>query len=78
MNGVERWRVIDGGPGRRLDEWSEILAATHLTFDVRATARTPADFRAGVTRRRFGDVSLVDCVAAPFLGHRSSRRDRRR
>jgi AraC family transcriptional regulator, positive regulator of tynA and feaB len=70
-NDIERWRVTGGANGRRLDAWSEILAATHLAFDVRATPRTPADFRAGVTRQRLGDVSLVDCVAAPFLGHRS-------
>ncbi len=69
-NGAERWRVTAGVPSRRLDEWSEVLAATHLAFDVRATPRTPPDFRAAVTRRRFGELSLVDCAAAPFLGHR--------
>jgi AraC family transcriptional regulator, positive regulator of tynA and feaB len=71
MNGAEHWRVTGAGATRRLDEFSEILAATHLAFDVRATPRTPADFRAAVTRRRFGDISLLDCAAAPFLGHRS-------
>jgi AraC-like DNA-binding protein len=69
---TERWRVTGGATARRLDAWSEILAKTHLAFDVRATPRTPADFRAGVTRRRFGDLTLVDCVAAPFLGRRTS------
>jgi AraC-like DNA-binding protein len=64
--------VTGAGATRRLDEWSEILAATHLAFDVRSTPRTPGDFRAAVTRRRFGDLSLVDCAAAPFLGRRSS------
>ena len=64
---AERWRVTGGATARRLDAWSEILAKTHLAFDVRATPRTPEDFRAGVTRRRFGELTLVDCVAAPFL-----------
>jgi AraC-like DNA-binding protein len=68
----ERWRVTGGSPTRRLAAWSDILADTHLAFDVRATGRTPADFRAAVTRRRFGEMMLVDCAAAPFLGHRSS------
>ena len=71
-NDTERWRVTSGPTTRRLDAWSEILAKTHLAFDVRATHRTPAEFRAGVTRRRFGDLTLVDCVAAPFLGRRST------
>ena len=55
----------------RLDSWSEILAATHLAFEVHATDRTPADFRGSVTRRPIGDLMLVDCAASPFLGHRS-------
>ncbi|MGH2890657.1 MAG: helix-turn-helix domain-containing protein, partial [Solirubrobacteraceae bacterium] len=55
----------------RLRSWSEILAETHLAFDVRPTPRTPAHFEALVTRRPIGDLMLVDCAAAPFLGHRS-------
>jgi AraC family transcriptional regulator, positive regulator of tynA and feaB len=38
---------------------------------VRATYRTPAAFQGTVTRRRFGDLALVDCAASPFLGDRS-------
>jgi AraC-like DNA-binding protein len=70
--GAERWRVAGGGRARALDTWSDVLAATHLSFDVRATSRTPSDFRAAVTRRKVGDLMLVDCAAAPFLGHRGS------
>jgi hypothetical protein len=67
----ERWRVTGGDTGRRLDAWSDILAATHLAFEVHATHRTPADFRGAVTRRPIGDLMLVDCAASPSLGHRS-------
>ncbi|HEY1515996.1 MAG TPA: helix-turn-helix domain-containing protein [Solirubrobacteraceae bacterium] len=67
----ERWRATGGDLKRRLDSWSEILAATHLAFEVHATERTPADFRGTVTRRKIGDLMLVDCAASPFLGHRS-------
>jgi AraC-like DNA-binding protein len=57
--------------GRRLESWSEILAETHLAFDVRATHRTPSKFHGAVTRQRIGQLSLVDCASAQFLGHRS-------
>jgi AraC family transcriptional regulator, positive regulator of tynA and feaB len=67
----ERWRVTGPNMSRRLRSWSEILADTHLAFDVHATPRTPARFAGAVTRRRLGDLVLVDCAASPFLGHRS-------
>jgi AraC family transcriptional regulator, positive regulator of tynA and feaB len=66
----ERWRVAGGGTARRLDSWAEILATTHLAFEVHPTHRTPGDFRGAVTRRPIGDLTLVDCAASPFLGHR--------
>ena len=71
VNEPERWRVGNGDTATRLDAWAGILAATHLTFDVQPTHRTPADFRGAVTRRTLGDVTLVDCAASPFRGHRS-------
>ena len=67
----ERWRVAGGDIKHRLASWSEILAATHLAFEVHATDRTPGDFRGTVTRRPIADLMLVDCAASPFLGHRS-------
>jgi len=66
----ERWRVSGDSLATRLQSWSEILAETHLAFDVRATSRTPGQFRGAVTRRAVGDLMLVDCAASPFLGHR--------
>ncbi len=56
---------------QRLESWSEILADTHLAFDISDTPATPGRFDAMVTRRRFGDLVLVDCAASPFFGHRS-------
>jgi AraC family transcriptional regulator, positive regulator of tynA and feaB len=55
---------------RRLESWSEILAATHLSFDVTPTFRTPDDFRGAVTRRAIGELMLVDCTSSPWHGHR--------
>jgi AraC family transcriptional regulator, positive regulator of tynA and feaB len=68
----ERWRVRGASVNHRLQSWSEILAATHLAFDVRATSRTPENFNGAVTRRTIGELKLVDCAASPFLGHRSA------
>jgi len=68
--GLERWRVAGGDTPQRLDAWSEILAATHLAFDVHPTHRTPGEFRGAVSRRTIGNLMLVDCAASPFLGHR--------
>lgn len=62
--------MAGGETTRRLDTWAEILAATHLAFEVHATHSTPSDFRGAVTRRAIGDLMLVDCAASPFLGHR--------
>src|SRR5207253_6878949 len=66
----ERWRVSGASTPRRLESWAEILADTHLAFDVDATPRTPLKFDGAVTRRRVGELMLVDCAASPFRGHR--------
>jgi AraC family transcriptional regulator, positive regulator of tynA and feaB len=52
---------------RGLDAWAEILQATHVGFDVQSK-QTP--FHGVVSRRRFGDLMLVDCASAPWIGHR--------
>ena len=62
--------MAGGDTARRLDAWSDILATTHLAFEVHRTHRTPGDFQGAVTRRPIGDLTLVDCAASPFLGHR--------
>jgi len=68
----ERWTVTGTGVTRRLDSWSEILATTHLAFDISATHRTPATFAGAVTRRAIDDLMLVDCAASPFRGRRTA------
>ncbi len=66
----ERWRARGTDTASRLSSWSTILADTHLAFDVRPGRRTTGSFVAAVTRRRVGDLMLLDCAASPFLGHR--------
>jgi AraC family transcriptional activator of tynA and feaB len=70
--GAERWRLGGVRGARGLQAWADILTTTHLAFEVRPTYRTPVAFEGSVTRRRFGDLALVDCAAAPFLGDRSA------
>ena len=65
-SGAERWRAGGADTTSRLDSWSQILADTHLAFDVRPSARTPSRFQAAVTRRQIGDLVLVDCAATRF------------
>lgn len=67
---VQRWRARGPDTTSRLRSWSDILADTHLAFDIRATRGTPERFAAAVTRRPIGDLMLLDCAAPPFLGNR--------
>jgi AraC family transcriptional regulator, positive regulator of tynA and feaB len=68
---LECWRPRGTDAATRMRSWSEILAATHLAFDVQPTFRTPGRFQAVVTRRPVGDLMLVDCAASPFVGRRT-------
>jgi AraC-like DNA-binding protein len=67
----ERWRVAGSNDARRLAAWADVLADTHLAFDVLASPGASSEFRGAVIRRRLGDLTLVDCAATPFIGHRS-------
>jgi AraC-like DNA-binding protein len=66
----ERWSVSTGALSRRLQDWSDVLAAALVAFDIRATDSTADEFRGVVKRRRFGELALVDCAATPCLGRR--------
>jgi len=68
---AERFSAQGPNVVRQLESWAEIMAQTHLTLEVSPTHRTPAPFVGGVVRRQIGDLTLVDCAAAPFRGHRS-------
>ena len=66
----EHWRVRRRSDGRAVvSEWEDILAATHVAFDIRLTHRTPSSFQGDVVRRRFGELMLIDCASTPFSGH---------
>lgn len=69
---AERWSARGRDVGSQLASWSEILATTHLAFEITATPRTPSTFVGGVVRRAIADLVLVDCTASPFQGHRGS------
>ena len=67
---VERWRLRGVPSATALEAWRDILAATHLRFDVHATQRTPSSFDGAVSRRRIGDLTLLDCASSPWRGQR--------
>jgi len=62
----EAWRLRARTGPAAVGRWGQILAQTHVGFDVRATARTPGTFYGAVTRRRCGEIAIVDCASAPF------------
>jgi AraC family transcriptional regulator, positive regulator of tynA and feaB len=68
----ERWSVSGGSVSRRLQSWSEILATTHLAFDITPTDATPTRFAGVVSRHPIDDLMLVDCAASQFRGRRSA------
>jgi AraC family transcriptional activator of tynA and feaB len=68
----ERWNVQGRPDPEVLDAWGDVLATTHLGFDIRSTFRTPRTFKASVSVQRFGDLALVDCESSPWLGNRST------
>jgi AraC-like DNA-binding protein len=70
--GTERWRVHPGSGSRGATEWEDVLAATHVAFDVRLPDNGAGAFSGTVQRRRIGQLSLVDCVCAPFSGQRGT------
>jgi AraC family transcriptional regulator, positive regulator of tynA and feaB len=70
--GTERWRVQAGRGSRGASEWEDVLAATHVAFDVRFPDQGAGAFTGTVVRRRVGRLSLVDCMCTPFSGQRGS------
>ncbi len=71
---AERWATQGHDVSSQLDSWSDVLATTHLSFDITVTDRTPGKFSGGVVRRAVDDIMLVDCMAAPFRGLRDASR----
>ncbi|GAY11523.1 helix-turn-helix domain-containing protein [Pseudonocardia sp. N23] len=65
----ESWRV-DPSSVRPVPEWEDVLAATHVAFDVRLP--DIGRFAGRVERRHFGDLDLVECSCTPFAGRRTS------
>lgn len=67
---TETWST-DGLPsGARADLWHDVLAETHLRFDTVVPVAQRPTFTAEVTRRRFGELALIDCEVDPCTGHR--------
>lgn len=68
---LEAWDTRPLPSGQRVEFWHEALAASHLRFNV--DVPDPALFQAVVSRRRFGEVALVECAVTPSGGRRGRR-----
>lgn len=68
---TERWDVAALPAGERVEGWRDAVGATHVCFDV--DVPRDAAFRATITRRRFGELALVDCTVDPSSGRRGRR-----
>ncbi|AEA25883.1 helix-turn-helix domain-containing protein [Pseudonocardia benzenivorans] len=66
---AERWRV-DPASASPVPEWEGVLAATHVSFDVKLP--DSGRFAGHVERRHLGALDLVECTCAPFAGRRTS------
>ncbi len=65
----ESWEVRSRPRTDGMDDWAEVLAQTHVPFELEMTDNTPAVFRGAVTRWELGDLLLVDCDCLPVRGH---------
>lgn len=63
MTTAQRWDA------RSVVEWEDVLAATHVGFDIEVPAGT---FAGSVVRAALGSVALVECRSTPFAGRRGS------
>ncbi|MGY1636638.1 helix-turn-helix domain-containing protein [Geodermatophilus sp. SYSU D00742] len=66
---AERWDAADVPAADRDDAFREVVSATHLPWSLEA-GDDPVPGPAGLTRYRFGDVTLVDCHCGPCAGSR--------
>lgn len=65
----ESWEVRSRPRTDGMDDWAEVLAQTHVPFELQTTDNTPAVFHGAVTRWELGDLMLVDCDCLPVRGH---------
>ncbi|WP_354700700.1 Transcriptional activator NphR [Paraconexibacter sp. AEG42_29] len=70
---TETWDTRGLSSAARVESWHDALAETHLRFDVAVPQPARATFEAELTRRRFGELALVDCAVDPCSGHRGRR-----
>jgi AraC family transcriptional activator of tynA and feaB len=72
-NVVEHWDIEALPVEDRFDVWREVLAETHVPWDLGSSRAASPDYRAWVERRRVAELRLVDCGCDPCAGTRGSR-----
>lgn len=72
-NIVEHWDIEALPVEDRFDAWREVLAETHVPWDLGTSRAASPGYRAWVKRRRVAGLRLVDCGCDPCAGTRGSR-----
>jgi AraC family transcriptional regulator, positive regulator of tynA and feaB len=71
-NRVEQWDIADMPPADRFDWWREVLAETHVPWDLGSSRDASPAYQARVERRQVGRVRIVDCSCDPCAGTRGA------
>ncbi|MGH3278948.1 MAG: helix-turn-helix domain-containing protein [Trebonia sp.] len=71
-NRVEQWDFADMPRADRFDWWREVLAETHVPWDLGSSRHASPAYRARVERRQVGALRIVDCSCDPCAGIRGA------
>jgi len=71
-NVVERWAIDTLPVKERFEGWREVLAETHVPWDLGSSRAASPHYRAWVERRRVAELKIVDCGCDPCAGTRGS------
>ncbi|TCK21906.1 helix-turn-helix domain-containing protein [Pseudonocardia endophytica] len=73
MRGTTEYWSTDRDASTVVDQWREMLSATHLPWSVAVPRPRTAGFEATIRRWWIDDLALVDCTCDPCSGTRTKR-----
>ena len=68
---TETWKLRDMADADRDEAWRHLISTTHLPWTLDVPREEPAGALARISRRRLGDIDLVDTVCPPCSGRRT-------
>ncbi len=69
----DTWDTTKLPKSEQIECWEHALNTSHVHFDVSVPHPAAGGFSAVTTRRKFGELALVDCAVDPCSGHRGPR-----